>query len=500
MSTDKKNIEPKIPIKLLVDENQTRLLAAEAPSDFVNVLLSFLTLPLGTVVRVTKSHPGSIGCMNNLYQSIEQLSADNFCTEACKSILLSPRNPRALVCKNLKLNIDDTSNGICFSCNYNYCGRKSHYPCTKCVCGRIANTEISEESQPSDPKHFVGRMIMYVISDDLQVLPGNPNSLAQLLCNLGLSDVDQVEELSVDVGLEELLKHSLVSKTPLTDVFLGERKLANNSIPVDPRNSPTPSSENRTSPNHTEFRVKLILSKSQNKILGLLVREDFIDFLFSFCTVPLGSVVKLLDLNSGVGCVDNLYRTVEILDSEWLAISKNEIINAGVLKQYKTVENLDSELLAIPKNELINVGVLKQYKCKNNPLQIRDAINISNLLDPRGPTGSVDCFGRFMEARYWFVVSDKLVVTPLSSPSSSISFLKELNVPLNDIAEQEETIGETETLALLKASLTSSSALNNCFKSSINQKLNKRYDIIWLVVLNCATCMGLMIGFLLDDI
>ncbi|XP_022852202.1 uncharacterized protein LOC111373851 [Olea europaea var. sylvestris] len=194
---------------------------------------------------------------------------------------------------------------------------------------------------------------------------------------------------------------------------------------MDLRNSPTPSSENLTSPNHTEFPVKLMLSKSQNKILGLLVREDFIDFLFSFFTIPLGSVVKLLDLNSGVGCVDNLYRTVE---------------------------NLDSELLAIPKNELINVGVLKQYKCKNNPLQIRDAINILNLLDPRGPTGSVDCFGRFMEARYWFVVSDKLVVTPLSSPSSSISFLKELNVPLNDIAEQEETIGETETLALLKAS------------------------------------------------
>ncbi|XP_022852201.1 uncharacterized protein LOC111373849 isoform X2 [Olea europaea var. sylvestris] len=449
MSTDKKNIKPTIPLKLLVDKKKTRVLAAEATSDFVNVLLSFLTLPLGTVVRVTKNHPGSIGCMDNLYQSIEQLSADKFCTEACKSILLSPRNPRALVCKNLKLNIDDTSNGICFSCNNRYCCRKSHYPCTKCVCGSIANTEKSEESQPLDPEHFVKRTTVCVITDNLQVLPGNPISLVQLLCNLGFSDVDQVEELSVDVGLEEvskLLKLSLVSKTPLTELFLGKRKLSNISIPVDPRNSPTPSSENKTMPNHTEFRVKLILSKSQNKILSLLVREDFIDFLFNFCTVPLGSVVKLLDLNSGVGCVDNLYRTVKCLDSEWLAISKNEIINAGVLKQ---------------------------YKCKNNPLQIRDAINISNLLDPRGPTGSVDCFGRFMEAPCWFVVSDKLVVTQLSSPSSSISFLKELNVPLNDIEEQEETIGETEALALLKASLTSSSALNNCFKSSINQKLNK---------------------------
>ncbi|XP_022852204.1 uncharacterized protein LOC111373852 isoform X1 [Olea europaea var. sylvestris] len=447
MSTEEKSIKPTIPLKLLVDETKARVLAAEATSDFVNVLLSFLTLPLGTVVRVTKSHPGSIGCMNNLYQSIEQLSADNFCTVTCKSILLSPRNPLALVCKNLKLNIDDTSNGKCFSCHY--CGRKSHYPRTKCFCGCIANTEISEGgSQPVDKEQFVKRMTMCVITDDLQLLPGNPISLVQLLCNLGFSDVDQVEELSVDVGLEEvskLLKHSLVSKTPLTDVFLGKRKLANISKPMDPRNSPTPSSENRTSPNHTEFRVKLILSKSQNKILGLVAREDFIDFLFSFCTIPLGSVVKLLDLNSRVGCVDNFYRTVESLDSEWFAISKSEIINAGVLKQ---------------------------YKCKNHPLQIPDAKNILYLLDPRSPTGKVDCFGRFMEAPHLFVVSDNLVVTPLSSPSS-ISFLKELNVPLNDIEEQEETMGETEALALLKASLTLSSVLNNCFKSSIDQKFNK---------------------------
>ncbi|CAI9779233.1 unnamed protein product [Fraxinus pennsylvanica] len=362
MSTEKKNIKPTIPLKLLVDEKKTRVLAAEATSDFVNVLLSFLTLPLGTVVRVTKNNPGSIGCMNNLM---------------------------------------------------------SYYPNTTCICGDIANEETSEGSQPSDPECFVKRSTMCVITDDLQVLPGNPISLVQVLCNLGFSDVDQVEELSVDVGLDEvskLLKHSLVSKTPLTDVFLGKRKLANISIPpVDPRSSPSPSSENRTLPNHTEFRVKLILSKSQNKILGLLAREDFIDFLFSLCTVPLGSVVKLLDLNSGLGCIDNLYRTVECLGSEWLAISKNEIINAGVLKQ---------------------------YKCKNHPLQIPDAKIIPYLLDPRSPTGSYD-FGRFMEAPRLYVVSDNLIVTPVSSPSS-ISFLKELHVPLNDIEEKEETLHEAE--------------------------------------------------------
>ncbi|CAI9779246.1 unnamed protein product [Fraxinus pennsylvanica] len=205
MSTEEKNIKPTIPLKLLVDEKKTRVLAAEATSDFVNVLLSFLSLPLGTVVRVLENHPGSIGCMNNLYQSIGQLSADNFCTEACKSILLSPRNPHSLVCKNLKLNIDDTSNRKSFDCNNRNCRMWSHYPDTKCICGGIANLEKFQVSQPLDPECFVKRTTVCVITDDLQVLPGNPISLVQVLCNLGFSDVDQVEELSVDVGLDEVI-------------------------------------------------------------------------------------------------------------------------------------------------------------------------------------------------------------------------------------------------------------------------------------------------------
>ncbi|CAI9779235.1 unnamed protein product [Fraxinus pennsylvanica] len=424
MSTEKKNIKPSISLKLLVDEKKTRVLAAEATSDFVNALLSFLTIPLGTVVRVTKNHPGSIGCMNNLYQSIGQLSADNFCTEACKSILLRPRNPHALVCKNLKLNIDDTSNEKLFFCSMNSTCREwtSHYPNTKCTCGRIADREMPEGSQPSDPECFVKRRTMCVITDDLQVLPGNPISLAQVLSDLGFSDVHQVEELSVDVGLDEvskLLKHSLVSKTPLTVYSWGKGNLQ-------------------------IFRYLWIQEIHLHQ--AEKIEHCRIILNSGFCTVPLGSVVKLFDSNSGVGCVDNLYRTVESLDSEWLAISKDELRNAGVLKQ---------------------------YKCKNHPLQFPDAKKIWNLRDPRSPTGRDDCFGRFMEAGpHLFVVSDNLIVTPLSSPSS-ISFLKELNVPLNDIGEKEETIRETEALALLKASLTSSSALNNCFKSSGNQKLDK---------------------------
>ncbi|CAA3027948.1 Hypothetical predicted protein [Olea europaea subsp. europaea] len=187
----KENIKPTIPLKLLVDDKKTRVLAAEASSDFVD-LLSFLTLPLGTVVRVTDSQLGSIGCMNNLYQSIQQLSTDIFSTEASKSILLNPRNPHADVFKNRKLNIDDSSNGKYYLCPK--CAKRSHYPNARC-CRGLANIEKFKEFRHADG--FVKSGMMFVITDDLRVLPASPSSLLQLLRGLGFVDVSRIEYISI---------------------------------------------------------------------------------------------------------------------------------------------------------------------------------------------------------------------------------------------------------------------------------------------------------------
>lgn len=70
---------------------------------------------------------------------------------------------------------------------------------------------------------------------------------------------------------------------------------------------------------------------------------------------------------------------------------------------------------------------------------------------------------------------------PLSS-TSTIRLLQELNVPLYDIEEQMISVGESDALSLLKASLTTSSStltvsLNHMLKKLINEDVKCNLEI-----------------------
>ncbi|KAL8092238.1 hypothetical protein AgCh_034505 [Apium graveolens] len=66
----------KIPLKVVIDKERKRVVFAEANNDFVDVLFSFLTLPMGTTVRLLSRHSGqskrrvNFGSFENLYKSI----------------------------------------------------------------------------------------------------------------------------------------------------------------------------------------------------------------------------------------------------------------------------------------------------------------------------------------------------------------------------------------------------------------------------------------------
>ncbi|KAL6546269.1 hypothetical protein OROMI_021990 [Orobanche minor] len=102
-------------LKVLINKQKTKVLYAKADSHFVDVLLSFLTLPLRTVVRILGKHYGNdeaqapvIGSLNTMYNGLANLDSDHFCTESSKQMLLNPRKSfRNERCK-LKLNVDDT--------------------------------------------------------------------------------------------------------------------------------------------------------------------------------------------------------------------------------------------------------------------------------------------------------------------------------------------------------------------------------------------------------
>ncbi|PPD82680.1 hypothetical protein GOBAR_DD20397 [Gossypium barbadense] len=105
------------------------------------------------------------GCLNNLYNSVENLSPTSFRTGACKSMLLNPRSIyEDKYSKKLKLNMD-------------------------------VSTAVTEESE--------GEPMLFFITDDLRVMQALPGNLINFLLNLSIYDVCQIEEKVVDISSNE---------------------------------------------------------------------------------------------------------------------------------------------------------------------------------------------------------------------------------------------------------------------------------------------------------
>ncbi|XP_049375228.1 uncharacterized protein LOC125840309 [Solanum verrucosum] len=116
-----KKKESKILLKLLVDRKKDQVVAAESGVDFMDILVSLLTLPMGTIIRLIKAEAGTVGCINNLYQSVENLDEEDLYIEHCKILLLNLINPYPKYCMKLKVNLDDSGSKYykCSDCRYN---------------------------------------------------------------------------------------------------------------------------------------------------------------------------------------------------------------------------------------------------------------------------------------------------------------------------------------------------------------------------------------------
>ncbi|XP_006363077.1 uncharacterized protein [Solanum tuberosum] len=461
--------EPKFLLKLLVDESKDQVVAAESGIDFMDILVSLLTLPMGTIIRLIKAKDGVVGCMNNLYQSVENLSEeDDMFLDHCKTMLLNPRNPYPKYCMRLKVDVNDSGSEKYYQCPS--CPNKSYFMNVDCPCYGQFNKETFlkdlVENTCRDEYVFLKEGISFLISDDLQVKSASPSSLVQMLSSVGLSNLNQIKEMHIEVGKDEvihLLARSFISKTPLSDVFLPKqnkkRDRVGTTTVTEFGNLPS-ISENRTSNNTMKLELKLTVRKSTNKVLCAEASNDFIDFLFNFLTIPIGSIEDVLKGNSGLGCIDNFYKSVEAVDLKWFNTPSNR-------NSYTHEKNV--------KTILLNPGVAPHHKSEYQLLQISERRSeIHSLYDIRQYVRGayVEKFEKFTKEPSLFYIMDHLEVRPLSS-SSTICLLQELNVPINDVEEQTISVGELEALNLLKASLTSSSS---ALTEGLNQKLKKQVD------------------------
>ena len=182
--------------------------------------------------------------------------------------------------------------------------------------------------------------------------------------------------------------------------------------------------------------VKLIVQKSSNKVLFALAEKNFVEFLFSFLTIPLGSITRLLSGNISVGSVSNLYQSVSSLNSKCyiksqevkemllnpqlapLHFCKNQIFCLNEAKAplyYCLSDKRDSQYIGC----LVEYKVDCNYELKCTPLTLKN---------PKFEE-------EYVRSNEMFMVTDDLVVSPFSA-ITSISVMQQLKIYPSDVEEQ----------------------------------------------------------------
>lgn len=99
-----------VKLKVFTDEKKKKVMFAEAEEDFVDILFSFLTLPLGTIARLSTKYKDSnnikIWSLTSLYESVVNLDNKHFSSKLCKNDLVNPINSSDDLCRKLKLNLN----------------------------------------------------------------------------------------------------------------------------------------------------------------------------------------------------------------------------------------------------------------------------------------------------------------------------------------------------------------------------------------------------------
>ncbi|CAN1269368.1 hypothetical protein LINPERPRIM_LOCUS13555 [Linum perenne] len=205
----------KVTLKLLIDKKSNKVLFAEAGKEFVDFLFSILSLPLGTVIRLL-SKDQMVGCLGNLYQSIEELGDTFIQQSTSKDIVLNPKVQSYTADTNLLLTGSDNPQAICPGCNNRMNIEVTFVP-KPVVEGNGGGNQNSEGG-------FVKGVVTYMVMDNLEVKPMSTISSITLLNKFNIQQVGALEEKVVELGMDEglnLLKASLECKNVLTSVFLG---------------------------------------------------------------------------------------------------------------------------------------------------------------------------------------------------------------------------------------------------------------------------------------
>lgn len=205
-ATNAANKEKMISLKLIVSKSKNKALYAEVNEDFLDLLCSFLTVPLGYVF---KEFPflAFRGCVNNLYQSIENIEVKLFESEEVKETLVNPKLAPGLAYNNQLIGIEEAINPSYNTLISRFLAERSELsPGSKLV----EEVKIGEGliKEPS----------VFMVMDNLTVKPLSPFSGISLINELQIPFGD-IGEREVTMGEDEVNKILLPSSLKDSPTF-----------------------------------------------------------------------------------------------------------------------------------------------------------------------------------------------------------------------------------------------------------------------------------------
>ncbi|XP_050211885.1 uncharacterized protein LOC126662041 [Mercurialis annua] len=231
----RKTSNSNVKLKLLIDKKSKKVLFAEANKDFVDFLFSLMSLPLGNVIKLLTKKK-MVGCLANLYGSIETLNDTFLQAPDIKESILNPRSPSHAIQTPLLLTNTDhfSASQSVYFCPHGCRYRAALDPEALCpTCNRKMSTGGNFVAPTPDGAElvvsgaggggFVKDVVTYMVMDDLEVKPMSTISSITLINTFDIRDLRSLQEKVVDIGLDEglkLLQVSLQAKNVLTSVFL----------------------------------------------------------------------------------------------------------------------------------------------------------------------------------------------------------------------------------------------------------------------------------------
>ncbi|KAG0598009.1 hypothetical protein M758_12G037300 [Ceratodon purpureus] len=248
----------------------------------------------------------------------------------------------------------------------------------------------------------------------------------------------------------------------------------------------------------TTFKVTLFRSRKTKQVMFLEAGKDFVDTLFSFLILPMGTIIHILSQGvqyvspfGGISCI------FESVDSTFLHLDKKYLVQprpavVGCICPSSMVEfdlPLQTELVAANIMQPNQYSTpLTVYRCVRGPacnlFSIKEGARCGECHAGSSPYAcykfsdgpysvqrkippASEAIG-FVKENFKFIVTDKLEIKP-STLITSMSVLKNLEITSNDLESNEATVSITQVLLLLHSAVISKTCLNDVFGKECEQ-------------------------------